>query len=129
VSASDVADVLDRAIADPGTRGQTIEIGGPENLTLSQLAQAIQPAGLPVSPRHVPRAALRTMSLVLRPFWPERARQGAAALAMDTINLRFDPSAIRTRYPDLSLASLSNVVERSGLKSGSSGSSPGSVEP
>src|SRR4029079_17918942 len=45
VSVNDVATVVDRAIADPDVRGQTIEIGGPENLTLSQVARAIQAAG------------------------------------------------------------------------------------
>jgi hypothetical protein len=36
------------------------------------------------------------MSVLLRPFWPERARQEAAALALDTMDQRFDPLAIRT---------------------------------
>jgi len=65
-----------------------------------------------VPPRHVPRAAQKGLSLLLRPFWPERARQGAAALALDTMDLRFDPSAIRARYPDLSLTSCADVLAR-----------------
>ena len=79
---------------------------------MTQLATAIQSAGPDVAPRHIPRAALKAMSLLLRPFWPERARQGAAALALDTMDLRFDPSAIRARYPDLSLTPLSDVLAR-----------------
>ena len=112
VSVNDVAALVDRVIADPSARGQTIEIGGPENLTLTQLATAIQSAGPAVAPRHIPRAALRAMSVLLRPFWPERARQGAAAVALDTMDLRFDPSAIRARYPDQSLTPLSDVLAR-----------------
>jgi uncharacterized protein YbjT (DUF2867 family) len=112
VSVGDVADVVDRATADPNARGETIEVGGPENMTLSQLASATQPAGPTVPPRHAPRAALKAMSLLLRPFWPERARQGAAALALDTIDLRFDPAAIRARYPDLALTSCADVLAR-----------------
>jgi uncharacterized protein YbjT (DUF2867 family) len=112
VSVDDVADVVDRATADPNARGETIEVGGPENMTLSQLASATQPAGPTVPPRHAPRAALKAMSLLLRPFWPERARQGAAALALDTIDLRFDPAAIRARYPDLALTSCADVLAR-----------------
>ena len=42
VSVNDVAALVDRVIADPAVRGQVIEIGGPENLTLTQLASAIQ---------------------------------------------------------------------------------------
>ena len=112
VSVNDVAALVDRVIPDPGARGQTIEIGGPENLTLTQLATAIQSAGPAVAPRHIPRAALTAMSLLLRPFWPERARQGAAALAMDTIDLRFDPSAVGARYPDQPLTPLADVLAR-----------------
>ena len=112
VSVNDVAAVVERAIDDADARGQTIEVGGPENLTFSQLARAIQSAGPSVASRHVPRAALKAMALLLRPFWPERARQGAAALALDMMDLRFDPSAIRARYPDLSLTSSSDVLAR-----------------
>jgi len=110
VSVHDVAALVDRVIADPEPRGQTIEIGGPENLTLTQLATAIQSVGPTVAPLHVPRAALKGMSLILRPFWPERARQGSAALALDTMDLRFDPSALRSRYPDISLTSPSEIL-------------------
>jgi uncharacterized protein YbjT (DUF2867 family) len=111
VSVHDVATLVHRVIADPDARSQTIEIGGPENLTLTQLATAIQSERPSVAPRHVPRAALKAMSLLLRPFWPERARQGAAALALDTMDLRFDPSALRARYPDMSLTSPSEVLK------------------
>ena len=110
VSVDDVAEVIARTMADPNARGETIEVGGPENITLSQLATATQPAGRTVPPRHVPRAALKAMSLLLRPFWPERARQGAAALALDTMDLRFDPSALRARYPDLVLTSCADLA-------------------
>ena len=112
VSVNDVAALVDRVIDDSSVRGQTVEIGGPENLTLTQLAAAIQPAGPAVAPRHIPRAALTAMSVILRPFWPERAREGAAAVALDTMDLRFDPSAIRARYPDQSLTPLSDVLAR-----------------
>jgi NADH dehydrogenase len=112
VSVNDVATLVDRVVADPDARGQTVEIGGPQNLTLTQLATAIQSAGPAVAPRHIPRAALTAMSVLLRPFWPERARQGAAAVALDTMDLRFDPSAIRARYPDQSLTPLSVVLAR-----------------
>jgi uncharacterized protein YbjT (DUF2867 family) len=110
ISVRDAAALVDRVIGDQEARGQTIEIGGPENLTLTRLATAIQAAGPIVAPRHVPRAALKAMSVLLRPFWPERARQGGAALALDTMDLRFDPLAIRARYPDISLTSTSELL-------------------
>ena len=110
ISVHDVAALVDRVIGDQEARGHTIEIGGPENLTLTRLATAIQAAAPTVAPRHVPRAALKAMSVLLRPFWPERARQGAAALALDTMDLRFDPMAVRARYPDISLTSTSELL-------------------
>jgi uncharacterized protein YbjT (DUF2867 family) len=111
VSVNDVAAVVDRAILDAEVRGRTIEVGGPENLTMSRLAAAIQ-SGTDSSPRHVPRAALKAMALLLGPFWPDRARQGAAALALDKMDLRFDPSAVRSPYPDLALTSFAEVMSR-----------------
>ena len=112
VSVRDVGTLVERVIADPGARMQTLDIGGPDNITMTSLANAVQPAGPAVAPRHVPPAALKAMSLVFRPFWAERARQTAAALVLDTIDMRFDPAAIRARYPDLPLTSPSDVIAR-----------------
>jgi uncharacterized protein YbjT (DUF2867 family) len=112
VSLRDVGTLVECVIADPGARMQTLDIGGPEHLTMTSLAGAIQPAGPAVAPRHVPPSALRAMSLVFRPFWAARARQAAAALALDTIDMRFDPAAIRARYPHLPLTSPFDVIAR-----------------
>ena len=112
VSIADVVALVDRVIDDPATRGQTIEIGGPEDFTMVQLAKASQPAGPDVAPRQVPLAVLKAMSLILRPFWPAGARQATAALAMETLKLRFDPSTLRARYPDLTLTRCSEVMAR-----------------
>src|SRR4029077_20779871 len=112
VSVRDVGKVVERVIADPGARMQTLDIGGPENITMTKLANAVQPAGPDVAPRHVPPSALRAMSLVLRPFWAARARQAAAALALATSDMRFDPAAIRARYPHLPLTSPFDVIAR-----------------
>ena len=112
VSVRDVGTLVECVIADPGARMQTLDIGGPEHLTMTSLAGAIQPAGPAVAPRHVPPSALRAMSLVFRPFWAARARQAAAALALDTIDMRFDPAAIRARYPHLPLTSPFDVIAR-----------------
>src|SRR4051812_49096633 len=54
VSVADVAALVERAVTDRATRGQILEIGGPENVTFNQLAQALQTAaGRPGAPRHV----------------------------------------------------------------------------
>ncbi len=96
VSVTDVAAVLERAITDPATRGRTLEIGGPENLTLNQLAASVQrTAGRTGEPRHVPRAALRTMATALSPFRPDLARQARAALVLDSADMAFEAMPVR----------------------------------
>jgi uncharacterized protein YbjT (DUF2867 family) len=100
VSATDVATLVDRTVTDPSLRGKTLEVGGPENLTLNQLAATIQKAaGRAMPPRHVPRAALRIMALALKPINPTMARMARAALVMDSANLSFDATAIHAAYP------------------------------
>ena len=91
VSVSDVAALVERVVVDTSTRYQTIEIGGPQNLSLNQLAAAVQQAaGRADGPRHVPRAVLRVMAVALGPFKPDLARQVQAALTMDTADFVFD---------------------------------------
>jgi uncharacterized protein YbjT (DUF2867 family) len=86
VSVNDVADAAVRAILNPALRGQLIEVGGPQNLTFNQLAALRQRArGKTGKVRHIPRAALRAASTF--------SRQARAALAMDTIDMTFDPPA------------------------------------
>ena len=102
VSVKDVAALVERVVFDPSTRGQMLEIGGPQNLTLNQLAAAVQQAaGRANGPRHVPRAVLRCMAVMLRPFKPDLARQAQAALVLDSADFVFDGNAIHAAYPDL----------------------------
>lgn len=95
VSVAEVASLVERVVLDASSRGTLFEIGGPENLTLNQLALAIQRAAKRTSqPRHVPRPLLKLMSALLPPFRPDLARQVQAALVFDTADLAFDsPSA------------------------------------
>ena len=84
VSVVDVADAVERAVLDPGMRHTTLELAGPQNLTLNELAAAVQrAAGRSSAPRHVPPRGLWLLSRLARPFKPGLARQAAAALAMD----------------------------------------------
>src|SRR5438552_8879065 len=111
VSAIDVAMLVERAITDPSLRGKTLEVGGPENLSLNQLAAAIQKAaGRAMPPRHVPRAALRMMALALKPINPTMARMARAALVMDSANLSFDATDIHLAYPGLSATRLLDLL-------------------
>ena len=104
VSVRDVAALVERVILDQATRGQTLEIGGPENLTLVELARmVVAHRGGPDGPRHIPRAALRTMAVTVGRLRPELGRQALAALAMDQYDMTFSAgvNGVRARFPDL----------------------------
>lgn len=85
VPVDEVAAAVERAVVDPGTRGTTIEVGGAADMTFNALAATL--AGEP--PRHVPIPVLRLMAGALPRIAPQRARQAAAALVMDTADLTF----------------------------------------
>jgi len=86
VSVEDVATEVARATLDPSTRGRTIEVVGPQGLTLDDLARKVMAAhGWSGTPRHVPPAALRVASSTIGVVAPAIGRQTRAALAMDTL--------------------------------------------
>jgi uncharacterized protein YbjT (DUF2867 family) len=90
VSVVEVAALLDRAVTDISTRGSTLRIGGPEDLTFNQLAASVQAAaGRGGTPRHLPPAALRVMAQTVGRLKPQVGRQARAAIAMDQIDLTF----------------------------------------
>ena len=110
VSVLDVAAVVSRAATDSTLRGHVLDIAG-EPITMTELARALQDArGWHGSPRHLPRALLRTLSVVARPLSPAFARQNQAALAMDTGVLTVDSGSADTL--DLPWQPLPDVLAR-----------------
>jgi uncharacterized protein YbjT (DUF2867 family) len=113
VSVSDVAAVVELAITDPTTRGQTLEIGGPDNLTFNDLAHAVQTAaGRTRAARHVPRPMLHLAAGTVGRVKPEVGRQTRAALVMDRLDLTFDTTPIHHNHPNLPTTSLADVIAR-----------------
>lgn len=111
VSVTDVAALVERAITDKATRGQALQIGGPDNLTFNELARAVQAAaGRPKPPRHVPPAMLHLMACTIGRVKPELGRQARAALAMDRVDLTFDAAPIHRAYPDLPITPLADLL-------------------
>lgn len=113
VSASDVAEVVATAVFDPLLRKQVVEVVGPEDLSFVDFTRIIQEVvGRPGKVARVPRAALRTMSVVMTPVNPTLTRQARAALVMDSrdmsVKATADPGAVR-RVGSLRLA---DVVRR-----------------
>lgn len=100
VSVDDVARFALIGLEDPQARDQIIEIGGPENLSFTQVVALIERVtGRTVNKRHIPLLGLRAMSVLARPINPAFARQAAAGALMDTHDMRFDPAPTLSRYP------------------------------
>jgi NADH dehydrogenase len=117
VSAADVAAVVEQAVIDPTTRGKTLEIGGPDNLTFDQLARGVQSAaGRTAAPRHIPSVMLQLMANSVGRVKPELGRQARAALAMDRADLTFYPTDLHQRYADLTTTTLADVLARNGTE-------------
>jgi len=112
VSATDVAALIEHAVTDPGLRGQVLEIGGPDNLTFNEIAAILQETtGRHAPVRHIPRPALRVMAWLTAAIKPELARQARAALAMDTIDMTFDPTPTRRAVPGLPDTGMPSAIE------------------
>jgi uncharacterized protein YbjT (DUF2867 family) len=111
VSVRDVARFVEVALVDPGLRGATLEIGGPENVSMNELLATVeQMAGRTGRIDHVPVPVLRLMSVALRPFRPGLAGMIGASVVMDTRDMRFDASTTARRFPSITPTSLDAVV-------------------
>jgi uncharacterized protein YbjT (DUF2867 family) len=91
VSVDDVAAYALLALDDPRAAGRTLEVGGPENLTMTQVADIFERvAGRAARRTHVPLPLMRILAVALRPLNPAVARQIAAGVLMDTADMRFE---------------------------------------
>src|SRR5215204_499840 len=113
VSAHDVARFVELAVVDPAMQDEVIEVGGPENLSMEQVAQTFEAvAGKEGKASHVPLPMMRLMSVLMRPINPTLARQIHAGVVMDTYDFSFDPSETSRRHPSILPTSLAEVVRR-----------------
>jgi NADH dehydrogenase len=100
VAVSDVAALVERAITDPSTRGSTLQVAGPQDLTFNQLAASVQEtAGRTRTPRHIPPTALRLMANTVGRVSPQIRRQARAALVMDHAQLAQSQAAMIGTVP------------------------------
>lgn len=113
VSAGDVARIVDLAVTDPELRGASVDVPGPENLTLDQFVEIVRAAtGVTGTVNHVPLPMLRLMSFVLRPIKPVLAGQVAAAVVMDTHDMSTDTTERSRRFPLVPSTPLREVAAR-----------------
>jgi uncharacterized protein YbjT (DUF2867 family) len=117
VSADDVAGFVVRAVLDPDLRGAILEVGGPENLTLNQVAALCQETCARTGPvRHVPLPMLRLASVVMPRLKPDIGRLIEAAVDMDTSDMSFDAGELERRFPEVRLTRFAEVASRDLLR-------------
>lgn len=112
-SAKDLARFIELALFDPGLSRAILSVGGPENLTLNQLVGQIErAAGRKAAVKHIPVPMMRLMSLVMRPLKPDVAAMIQGGIAFDTVDMTFDTSDLRRRFPQIELTRMADVLGR-----------------
>jgi NADH dehydrogenase len=110
VDVHEVAALVEHAVLEPSLRGRTLEISGPERLTLEQLATLVmEHHGWTGKPRHLPRWALGAMATLAAPVRPDLARRARASLAMDVLP-PVDDHQTRAAFPDLPAVAVSRLL-------------------
>ncbi|MDQ6747481.1 MAG: SDR family oxidoreductase [Candidatus Dormibacteraeota bacterium] len=110
-SVQDVARAVELALFDPSLSRAALDVGGPENLTFNELVRRIEAAaGRKAKVKHIPVAMMRMSRLLLRPFRPDIAGLIEAGIAFDTIDMSFDASELRSRFPGLARTHMDDVI-------------------
>jgi NADH dehydrogenase len=113
VSVVDVARVVELAILDPALHGRTIEVSGPENLTMTEFVRVLRnETGSAGRVGHVPLTAMRVGARMARLINPAMARQIQAGIIMDTRPQTFEEPAAGPEHAPAPLTSLAEVVRR-----------------
>lgn len=119
VSVRDVAGVVELAVIDPALRGEVLEVGGPEDITLNQVVELFRVhAGAGGTAGHIPLPMMRALSVLTRPVRPGVARQIRAAVVMDTADMRWDAALARSRFPEVPVSTMREVILRDYRRAG-----------
>jgi uncharacterized protein YbjT (DUF2867 family) len=106
IAAEDVAKVILGSLRIPALRGETLDIGGPENLTTTEVVKLFEKvSGRKAKTGHIPITALRLMSRAAKPAHPGISRIMKVMVTSETTDQTFDPSFLRSRLP-ITLTSL-----------------------
>lgn len=99
VAADDVAEIAVRALSDPELAGQTVAVGGPENLTNMDVVRLYEHAsGRAAKVTHVPLGMLRMVWRLMRPVHPGLSQVIQAGILADTTDQRFDARSQQERF-------------------------------
>jgi NADH dehydrogenase len=100
VAAEDVAKVILGALRIPSLRGETIDVGGPENLSGHQVIETFERiSGKKAKVSHIPLTAVRALSRAMKPMHPGVSRIMKLGVLNETADQTFDASLLRTRVP------------------------------
>ncbi len=112
VSVEDVARFVTIVLDDAQACNAVIEIGGPENLTMNQVAEIFErTGGYQAKKRHIPLLVMRVMSILMQPINPTMSRLIRNGIYMDTANLGYDMAATAHTF-GIRLTSLEEVAHR-----------------
>lgn len=112
VSVDDVARLVDLAIDDQSTRGASLDIGGPDNISFNELVAVLRTADPTLGPpRHIPPPALAVMGATVGRLKPELRRQARTALFMDRADLVLEGGSGRERFPELPSTPVAAVID------------------
>lgn len=113
VSVEDVARFVELAVTNETMRGEIVEVGGPENLTMNGIVEAFERvSGKPGRVTHIPLPMMRVMARLVSPINPKLARQIGAGVVMDTSDMTFDASETARRYPAITPTQFEEVIRR-----------------
>jgi len=112
ISAEDVAKFILLALEDPRLQNQSLDIGGPQNLTLNQVAELYgRVSGKPVRKQHMPAVVMSAMSRLLWPIQEGQARIMAMGAMTTRPGFTLDMTGVLQRYP-VRLISLEEVARK-----------------
>ena len=90
-----------------------IEVPGPEDLTLDQLADVVESVlGRTGRRQHLSPTMMRIASLVTRVVNPVLSAQIATAMVMDTRDMTVDGQALRARFGSIPMTTAADVAQR-----------------
>jgi uncharacterized protein YbjT (DUF2867 family) len=100
VASEDVAKVVVGALRIASLRGETIEVGGPENVSGHDVVDVFERvSGRKAKVGHIPIGVAKAMSRAIRPLHPGISRVIQSAVISETTDQTFDASILRTKIP------------------------------
>ncbi len=122
VAVEDVARFVCIAFENSRMRNEVIEVGGPENLTLNQVAETFERvSGRQAKKRHIPLPMMRAMSILMQPVNPALSRQIRLGVFMDTANLCYDITEMSRTF-GVQLTTMEDIARRVVTSAGSASS-------